>query len=85
MPNLACPAQSPSYKLQVQEGRRYLLCMCGRSRKRPLCDGAHAGSGTLPFFYTASGTGEVQVCGCNQTTTKPLCDANCVTRCCASA
>lgn len=85
MPQSADPAQSPSYTLQVQEGRRYLLCMCGRSRKKPLCDGAHAGSGTLPFFYSASGTGAVQVCGCHQSANKPLCDAACAARASAGA
>ena len=86
MPDLTCPAQvSPWFKLQTQGGRRYLLCMCGRSRKRPLCDGAHAGSGRLPFFYTAVTTGEVRVCGCYETTTKPLCGPDCGLRCRESA
>lgn len=62
------------FSLNVQQGRRYLLCTCGLSSKKPLCDGAHAGSGKLPNFYTATETGPVSICCCYQTSTKPLCD-----------
>lgn len=77
MSDPAAPAAGCCHVLQVQAGRRYLLCMCGRSRKKPMCDGAHAGSGKLPYFYTAGQTGEVRVCGCYGSSTGPLCDGKC--------
>ena len=49
------------FPLTVRAGRRYLLCACGRSGKRPLCDGSHAGSAALPVFYTATTTGQIEV------------------------
>ena len=73
---MAQPACGHGRSLSVQAGRRYLLCMCGRSSKKPLCDGSHAGAGKLPYFFTATDNGSVQVCGCYQTTTRPLCDAS---------
>lgn len=73
----ATTSQSQSYPLNVQAGRRYLLCQCGRSHKKPLCDGAHAGSGKLPCFYTAPATAPVKVCCCYRTSTRPLCDGSC--------
>ncbi len=67
-------AQKGPYKITVKAGRRYLWCACGLSSKQPLCDGAHAGSGILPVFYTAKQDGDLWFCGCKQTADKPLCD-----------
>lgn len=64
------------YMREVVKGRRYLWCSCSRSRKQPLCDGAHAGSGDLPVFYVAERTEEVRFCGCKRTSTPPLCDGS---------
>lgn len=69
-------AQKGPYALKVVAGRRYLWCACGLSRKQPLCDGAHAGSGILPTFYTAKESGDLYFCGCKQTKDKPLCDGS---------
>jgi len=69
-------AQQGPFALTVVAGRRYLWCACGLSRKQPLCDGAHAGSGILPTFHTAKESGELFFCGCKRTATKPLCDGS---------
>lgn len=66
-----------SFPLAVQQGRRYLLCVCGRSRKKPLCDGSHAGSGHLPDFYMAGESTTIEVCYCGKTACEPLCDRAC--------
>lgn len=69
-------AQRGPCSMKVVAGRRYLWCACGLSRKQPLCDGAHAGSGILPMFWTAKEDGEVHFCGCKQTANRPLCDGS---------
>ena len=29
--------------LEVEEGKSYFWCSCGKSSKQPLCDGSHKG------------------------------------------
>ncbi len=38
----AIPAQKAPYAAEVESGRRYFLCPCGRSAKQPFCGGSHA-------------------------------------------
>ncbi|MEP7243239.1 MAG: cupin domain-containing protein [Gammaproteobacteria bacterium] len=58
----------------LQTGRTYYWCSCGRSKKQPLCDGSHAGTGFEPFKYAAQAGEEVLFCGCKHTGTPPFCD-----------
>jgi len=37
--------QKRPYPTQVEAGKEYHVCMCGKSQNQPLCDGSHAGSG----------------------------------------
>ncbi len=32
-------AQLSPYLVELEEGRRYLWCRCGRSARQPFCDG----------------------------------------------
>ena len=66
-------ANSP-YVVSVEAGKSYFWCACGRSKKQPFCDGAHAGTGITPFKYVAKESKMVDFCGCKQTKTPPLCD-----------
>ena len=67
-------AQKAPYKADVQEGKKYFWCACGRSKKQPFCDGSHAGTGLAPVAYEAAKTGAVYFCGCKSSGNKPLCD-----------
>jgi CDGSH-type Zn-finger protein len=81
-PEVATPAPlRGSFKVSVSAGKRYLWCACGRSRKQPFCDGAHAVSSILPYFYRPEQTAEVLMCGCKRTKTPPLCDGSQGQRC----
>ena len=42
--------QKKPYPMQVEAGKEYHVCMCGKSQNQPLCDGSHAGSGLGPKF-----------------------------------
>jgi CDGSH-type Zn-finger protein len=68
------PAQKAPYGVDVQAGRAYLWCACGRSKKQPFCDASHAGSGIQPVAYKATHDKKLWFCGCKATSTKPFCD-----------
>jgi mannose-6-phosphate isomerase-like protein (cupin superfamily)/CDGSH-type Zn-finger protein len=68
-------ARPKPYLVQLQGGRTYYWCRCGRSQKQPFCDGSHAGTGFEPLKYVARAEGEeVLFCGCKHTATGPFCD-----------
>ena len=52
----AIPAQKEPYQFRVQAGRNYFWCACGRSKKQPICDGSHSGTGLTPVIYEAKET-----------------------------
>ena len=64
----------PSYQ-ELEAGRRYLWCRCGRSKNQPFCDGSHAGTGFQPVAYVAKcDKEEALFCMCKRTSTPPFCD-----------
>lgn len=60
--------------LDVEEGKSYWWCACGKSKNQPFCDGSHKGSTIVPVNWTASKTGKVFFCACKKTKRSPLCD-----------
>jgi CDGSH-type Zn-finger protein len=68
------PAQKEPYGVNVEAGKRYFWCACGRSASQPFCDGSHQGTGLTPIPFTAEATEEVWLCGCKATGGKPFCD-----------
>src|SRR5215469_1184593 len=68
------PAQKEPYGINVEAGKRYFWCACGRSASQPFCDGSHQGTGLTPVPFTAEATEEVWLCGCKATGGKPFCD-----------
>jgi CDGSH iron-sulfur domain-containing protein 3 len=69
-------AQAGPFELTVQEGRTYFWCACGRSKKQPLCDGSHKGTGLEPVAWKADMAGPVWFCGCKRSKDRPLCDGS---------
>ena len=67
-------AQKAPYMIEVEAGRNYLWCACGRSKKQPICDGSHSGTGITPLIYEAKEAKEVWFCGCKSSGKKPVCD-----------
>lgn len=63
-------------KVQVEAGKDYWWCACGRSANQPFCDGSHKGSGIAPKRYTAEKDGDVWFCQCKHTRNPPLCDGS---------
>lgn len=67
-------AQTWPYKVEVEGGKKYFWCACGRSANQPYCDGSHKGTGFTPMPFTAEESGPVWFCGCKRSGKKPLCD-----------
>jgi len=67
-------AQKAPYPIEVEAGRTYFWCACGRSKKQPFCDGSHSGTGIQPIAYKAEAAKKLWFCGCKQTKTQPFCD-----------
>jgi len=69
-------AAKEPFSVEVEEGKRYVWCACGKSTKQPFCDGSHKGSGIEPVIYVADKSKRVFFCGCKQTGKAPLCDGS---------
>ena len=70
----AVVAQKAPYQVDVEAGKSYFWCACGRSRNQPFCDGSHKGTGLSPKPFKAEESKAVWLCGCKQTHTAPMCD-----------
>lgn len=70
-PRVAATAPIPA---DVEAGKTYFWCACGRSTTQPFCDGSHKGSAFSPVKWTAAETKKVWFCACKQTKGAPLCD-----------
>lgn len=68
-------AETP-YATEVEVGKSYYWCACGKSAKQPFCDGAHAGTDITPLKYEATETRKVFFCGCKVTGKQPMCDGS---------
>ncbi len=62
------------YIVDVEAGKSYYWCSCGKSTQQPFCDGSHKGSDFKPIVYKASESKKVGFCGCKITANAPLCD-----------
>ena len=66
--------QKAQMPIEVEEGKTYFWCSCGKSTKQPLCDGSHKGSGMAPVKFTADASKKSFFCGCKKSAKQPLCD-----------
>lgn len=75
-PAEAVIAKKSPFATEVQQGKTYYWCACGRSNNQPFCDGSHKDTEFSPVAYTAEKTGTVYFCGCKNTAGAPLCDGS---------
>ena len=64
------------YEVDVEPGKEYWWCSCGRSQSQPFCDGSHKGSEFTPLLFHAQRSETLYFCGCKHTGTPPLCDGS---------
>lgn len=59
-------AKFPS-KVELEGGKDYFWCACGKSQSQPFCDGSHAGTDVTPVKFTADKMGPAALCQCKAT------------------
>ena len=69
------PQKAP-YAVDVESGKKYWWCTCGKSAKQPFCDGSHQGSEFTPRTWEATTSKTVYFCGCKATQNAPMCDGS---------
>jgi CDGSH-type Zn-finger protein len=69
-------AADTPFCVEVEEGKNYSWCSCGKSQNQPFCDGSHKGSEFSPIRYTATESKKVFFCGCKLTKKQPMCDGS---------
>jgi len=67
-------AKKSPYAVNVEAGKTYAWCACGRSKSQPFCDGSHKGTGLTPKMFTAAATETVYFCGCKHSKAGSACD-----------
>jgi CDGSH-type Zn-finger protein len=65
--------QEPSI-LELEAGKEYWWCACGRSKNQPFCDGSHQGTGIEPKMFVVDKSKKFALCQCKQTSRPPFCD-----------
>jgi CDGSH-type Zn-finger protein len=64
-------------EIELQAGKTYSWCQCGRSKTQPFCDeGSHKGTGIEPKTFKVNVARKVWLCMCKQTKTVPYCDGS---------
>ncbi len=64
------------FAVDVEQGKTYYWCACGRSKSQPFCDGSHKDTEFSPVKYLAEKSETVYFCGCKATQNQPLCDGS---------
>lgn len=69
-------AQKAPYVVELEAGKGYAWCRCGRSAKQPFCDGSHKETSQTPLMFKAEKDGKAFLCGCKATGNQPFCDGS---------
>lgn len=71
--SLTIPQKSP-IAVELEEGKTYYWCTCGKSAAQPFCDGSHKGTEYAPKAFTAEKSGTAYLCACKASKNAPFCD-----------
>ena len=69
-------AGNSAIAVEVEKGKSYYWCTCGKSLKQPFCDGSHKGSEFGPLTWKADQSKKVFFCTCKATKDQPMCDGS---------
>ncbi|MCH8262815.1 MAG: CDGSH iron-sulfur domain-containing protein [Proteobacteria bacterium] len=69
-------ASDKPFVVEVDTGKSYYWCACGKSNTQPFCDGSHVDTEFNPVQYDATESTTIYFCGCKVTKNQPLCDGS---------
>ena len=75
MNNAKVAGKSPQME-QLEEGKTYAWCACGKSENQPWCNGAHMESEFTPKVFKAEESKAAAMCMFKQTKNPPYCDGS---------
>ncbi len=61
-------------EVQLEAGRQYYWCTCGRSQSQPFCDGSHKNTEFSPRAFSVDENRSAWLCTCKKTGNSPFCD-----------
>ncbi|PTN12637.1 CDGSH iron-sulfur domain-containing protein [Nitrosomonas aestuarii] len=61
-------------EVQLEVGRQYYWCTCGRSQSQPFCDGTHKNTEFSPKAFSVDENRSAWLCTCKKTSNSPYCD-----------
>ena len=62
--------------VELESGKNYAWCACGRSSNQPWCDGSHQVTSITPRVFIAEKSETKALCMCKQTNSPPFCDGS---------
>lgn len=76
MPHRSNPviAKKGPYVVELEAGKKYYWCTCGRSENQPFCDGSHKDTTLEPLAFSVDESKKYGLCGCKHTKKPPFCD-----------
>jgi len=74
--SLRSPAMRQPIRVELEAGKTYFWCECGRSQSQPFCDGSHKGTPYEPKKFIAEKTEAKFLCACKDTENAPFCDGS---------
>ena len=67
-------ADTSPIEVELEAGKKYAFCVCGRSETQPFCDGSHKGTVFMPHLFTAEKSEQRWLRRCKHTKDAPYCD-----------
>jgi len=61
-------------RVELEKGKEYYWCACGRSSNQPFCDGSHKVTSIKPVKFTVDENVTKALCTCKETSNQPFCD-----------
>ena len=69
-------ADNKPIAVELEQGKQYYFCTCGRSASQPFCDGSHQGTSFVPKAFTAEKSEVAYLCACKHSNNAPFCDGS---------